>query len=199
MNNCVLKQTRTVALVGLMGAGKSAIGRRLANVLHAPFRDADDEIVRAAGMSIAEIFERFGEPYFREGERRVIARLLADPVHVLATGGGAFMDPQTRDALSARAITVWLKADLDTLVERCSRRDGKRPLLKNGDVRETLSRLMSDRYPIYEQADVTISTGQESHGETVRRLLDALDGRAIEGWNAACSEDLDRDPGAEPV
>src|SRR5579863_1922789 len=123
---------RTVALVGLMGAGKTSIGKRLAQELHLPFIDADSEIEQAAGESVEDIFERHGEAFFRDGERRVIARILDGPPHVLATGGGAFMDPSTRALLASRAIVVWLKADIEVLLARVARRNN-RPLLKNGD------------------------------------------------------------------
>lgn len=165
---------RTVTLVGLMGAGKSAIGRRLASALGAPFRDADTEIETAAALSIPEIFEKFGEPYFREGERRVIARLLEEPPHVLATGGGAFMDPQTRARLKDDAVTVWLKADLDVLAARCGRRSN-RPLLKNGDPREILGKLIETRHPIYAEADLTVQSRDEPHEVVVSALLKKLD------------------------
>ncbi|MEO1292381.1 MAG: shikimate kinase [Pseudomonadota bacterium] len=170
--------TRTVALVGLMGAGKSVIGRRLASALKARFRDADDEIERAAGMKIPEIFESFGEPYFREGERRVIARLLSDPPHVLATGGGAYMDAETRAHMHENAVTVWLKADLDTLTKRCEKRNS-RPLLKKGSVRETLGRLIQERYPVYGDADVTVESRDEPHAEIVQRVVEALRAQGV--------------------
>ncbi len=165
---------RTVALVGLMGAGKSSVGKRLASALGAPFRDADDEIERAAAMSISEIFARFGEPYFREGERRVIARMLSDPPHVLATGGGAFMDPDTRRLLAQRAVTVWLRVDLDTLAQRTARRD-HRPLLQGGDPRAVLSALIDARYPVYAQADIVVDSRDEPHGAMVDEILARLD------------------------
>ncbi|MCZ6586878.1 MAG: shikimate kinase, partial [Alphaproteobacteria bacterium] len=139
-------------MVGLMGAGKTAIGRRLAGRLELPFVDADDEIEAAAGSSINDIFERLGEASFRDGERRVIARLLDGPAIVLATGGGAFMDAQTRERIAAKGVSVWLRTDIDTLVRRTSRRED-RPLLKNGDPREILLHLMEQRYPIYQLAD----------------------------------------------
>ncbi len=164
---------RPIVMVGMMGAGKSAIGRRLAHRLGLPFVDADAEIERAAGCSIEEIFERHGEAVFRDGERRVIARLLEGPVGVLATGGGAFMDPETRARIRSRAITVWLKADLDTLVERVSRRT-HRPLLKNGDPREILTQLVALRYPIYAEADITVETGNTPAAATVERVIEAL-------------------------
>jgi shikimate kinase len=164
---------RPIVMVGMMGAGKSAIGRRLAQRLGVPFVDADAEIERAAGCTIEEIFERHGEAAFRDGERRVIARLLDGAVGVMATGGGAFMDPETRARIRSRAITVWLKADLDTLVERVSRR-GHRPLLKNGDPREILTRLMETRGPIYAEADITVETGNAPASATVERVIEAL-------------------------
>ena len=165
---------RPIVMVGMMGAGKSAIGRRLAQRLGLPFVDADTEIERAAGCTVAEIFDRHGEAAFRDGERRVIARLLDGPVGVLATGGGAFMDPDTRARIRGRAITVWLKADLDTLVERVARR-GHRPLLKNGDPREVLMRLMETRGPIYAEADITVETGNSPASATVERVIEALE------------------------
>jgi len=164
---------RTLVLVGLMGAGKSSVGRRLATRLELPFVDADQEIETAAGMTIPEIFARHGEPAFRDGERRVIARLLGDPVHVLATGGGAFMDERTRTAIGARAISIWLRAELDELVRRVSRRTD-RPLLKGDDPRAVLERLMAERYPVYAQADVTVPSSSGSTEETVERILAQL-------------------------
>jgi shikimate kinase len=164
---------RALVLVGLMGAGKSSVGRRLATRLELPFVDADQEIETAAGMTIPEIFARHGEPAFRDGERRVIARLLGDPVHVLATGGGAFMDERTRAAIGARAISIWLRAELDELVRRVSRRTD-RPLLKGGDPRAVLERLMAERYPVYAQADVTVPSSSGSTEETVERILAQL-------------------------
>ena len=163
----------SVVLVGLMGAGKSAIGRRLASRLGIPFVDADEEIERAAGCSISDIFEIHGEAAFRDGERRVIARLLTRPPHVLATGGGAFMDPETRVAIRACGISVWLRADLDLLVSRVSRRNN-RPLLAGGDPREILQRLMNERHPIYAEADVVVESGDGPHEQTVEAVLGAL-------------------------
>ena len=160
-------------MVGLMGAGKTSIGRRLAVRIGLPFVDADDEIEVAAGSSIEDIFERLGEASFRDGERRVIARLLDGPAIVLATGGGAFMDAQTRELIAEKGISVWLRADLDTLVRRTSRRND-RPLLKEGNPREILSRLMAQRYPIYEQADIVIDSIDAPAEETVQYVLDAL-------------------------
>src|SRR5258706_15858362 len=140
--------TRTVALVGMMGAGKSALGRRLAQRLNVAFRDADAEIEIAAGCSISEIFDRYGEPAFRDGERRVIARLLGETPHVLATGGGAFIDPATHEKLKQHAVTIWLKAPVELLLARTQRRD-TRPLLRTGDPRATLERLLESRTLIY--------------------------------------------------
>ena len=169
-----LKLSKTVVLVGLMGAGKTCIGTRLAEKLNLPFVDADSEIERAAGCSIADIFELYGEAEFREGERRVITRLLKDPVHVLATGGGAFMDTGTRQAIREKAISVWLRADLNLLVSRTSRR-ASRPLLQTGNPREVLKRLIEERHPIYAEADLVIESARESPDITVDRLIGALD------------------------
>ena len=156
-----------------MGAGKTSIGRRLAAQLDMPFVDADAEIEAAADCTIEEIFERHGEEAFRDGERRVIARLLDGPPQVIATGGGAFMDPTTRALVNARAVSVWLRADLDTLVARTSRRNN-RPLLKKGDPREILDRLIHQRYPTYAEADIVVDTRDEETDATVKRILSAL-------------------------
>lgn len=166
---------RTIVLVGLMGAGKSKIGRRLAARLGLPFFDSDFEIEAAAGETIEEIFANRGERVFRDGERRVIARLLAQPVQVLATGGGAFMDPATRDVIARRAVSVWLRADLDTLVTRVSRRSN-RPLLKAGEPRAILAKLIEQRYPVYGEADVVVDSGAGSPEATVNRAIAALAG-----------------------
>lgn len=167
---------RSIVMVGMMGAGKSAIGRRLAQRLGLPFVDADTEIERAAGCSIEEIFAKHGEADFRDGERRVIARLLEGPVCVLATGGGAFMDAATRERIRANAVSVWLKADLDTLVDRVGRRNN-RPLLKNGDPRQILEGLIAIRYPVYAEADITVETGHAPPATTVERVVEALAAR----------------------
>jgi len=148
---------RSIVLVGLMGAGKSNIGRRLASRLHLPFVDADSEIETAAGETIEEIFARHGEPYFRSGERRVIARLLDGPPHVLATGGGAFMDARTHEHIRRRGISIWLRADLELLLARVARRDN-RPLLKDGDRRAILAALIEQRHPIYAEADIVVDS-----------------------------------------
>jgi shikimate kinase len=164
---------RTIALVGLMGAGKSSVGRRLARSLGLPFRDADTEIEKAAGRTVSDIFAQYGEVEFRQGERKVIARLLRDPPHVLATGGGAFVDPETRALLKAGAVTIWLKASLDTLAHRVARRD-TRPLLKGKDPRQVLSELMERRHPIYAQADLVVETTEDSHMAAVAAVIAAL-------------------------
>jgi shikimate kinase len=163
-----------VVLVGMMGAGKSSIGRRLASTLGVPFRDADAEIEAAAGCSVKDIFERLGEDAFRDGERRIMARLLAEPPCVLATGGGAFCDAETRARVKASAVSVWLKADVDLLLERVRRRD-TRPLLNNGDTRGTIERLLNERNAIYAEADISVESGAGPHGEVVRRIVAALD------------------------
>jgi shikimate kinase len=184
MSTPQLHVPRTLVLVGLMGAGKTNIGRRLAQRLGLGFTDADSEIEAAAGESIEEIFERRGEAAFREGERKVIARLLGNPVHVLATGGGAFMDPETRALVRERGISIWLRADLDLLHQRVSRRNN-RPLLKQGNQRETLERLIDQRYPIYALADVTVDSVDGPPEATMERVMAALErylsGRPVAG------------------
>jgi shikimate kinase len=165
--------SRTIVVVGLMGAGKSKVGRRLALRLGLPFFDSDPEIETAAGETIEEIFANRGERVFREGERRVIARLLAQPVHVLATGGGAFMDPATRELVARRGVSLWLRADLDVLVSRVLRRSN-RPLLKQGDPRVILAELIERRYPLYAEADVVVDSGEGSPEATVTRAIAAL-------------------------
>jgi shikimate kinase len=170
------KLDKTLVLVGMMGAGKTSVGKRLASVLSIPFRDADAEIEIAAGCTINEIFERFGEPEFRAGERKVIARLLLDPPHVLATGGGAFMDTETRARIKEQAISIWLRAHVELLWERVMRKD-TRPLLRNTDSRTALERLLMEREPIYSQADITVESDDGPHDTVVRRILSALDAR----------------------
>lgn len=165
---------RSIVLVGLMGAGKTSVGRRLARALGAAFQDADEEIVSAAGMSIPDIFALYGEPRFRELERRVVARLLDQPPMVLALGGGAFIDGDTRARVKAAAVSVWLRADLDTLLARTMRKKGSRPLLEQGDPRDTLARLMEQRYPIYAEADYTLDTANEPHEAVVGRIIALL-------------------------
>ena len=164
---------RTIVLVGLMGAGKSCIGRALARLHDLPFSDADAEIESAAGCSIEDIFALYGEEAFRDGERRVIARLLEQPVQVLATGGGAFIDARTRDRIRERAISVWLRADIETLLQRVGRR-GRRPLLKADAPRKVLERLIAERYPVYAEADITVETTREAPEATVMRVDAAL-------------------------
>lgn len=164
---------RSIVLVGLMGSGKSAIGRRLAARIGMNFVDADAEIEAAAGLSISDIFEVHGEQAFRDGERRVIARLLSEPAHVLATGGGAFMDEETRQKIKERAFSVWLRADFDVLLRRVSRRDN-RPLLKVENKEEVLRRLIEERYPIYQEADIIVQSQDGPHEETVIDVIGAL-------------------------
>jgi shikimate kinase len=167
---------RSVVLVGMMGAGKSSIGRRLAARLGVAFVDADSEIEKAAGMSIAEIFATHGEPYFRAGEARVIARLLDGGPQVLSTGGGAYMNPLTRDAVRARGISVWLRATLDVLTRRIKRR-GDRPLLQNVDQTETLRRLIEVRFPFYAEADLSVVSRDVPHDTIVDEIVAGLRGR----------------------
>jgi shikimate kinase len=193
---------RTIVLVGLMGAGKSCIGRKLAHRLGVSFVDADTEIEQAAGCSIAEIFERYGEPYFRDGERRVMTRLLHGAPAILAAGGGAFMDPDTRALIRDMAVSVWLKADLDTLSQRTRGRTHRpirdmavsvwlkadldtlsqrtrgrthRPLLNGNDSREVLARLIEVRYPVYAQANIIVETGNDNPTVTCVRVLEAVE------------------------
>jgi shikimate kinase len=161
---------RSIVLVGLMGAGKTYVGRRLAKRLGLPFSDLDKEIEKAANATIESIFEQYGEQAFREGERRVLARLLEGPVQVLSTGGGAYMDPQSRERIRERGICVWLKVDLDTLVDRVSRRTD-RPLLKGKDPRETLAALMAVRYPVYAEADVTVECGRQPVEDVIEQIV----------------------------
>lgn len=166
---------KTLVLIGLMGAGKSTIGRRLATRLGLPFVDADSEVELAAGCSIEDLFSLHGEAAFRDGERRVIDRLLGGPPHVLATGGGAYMDPETRARIRETAVSIWLRADLDVLLDRVSRRDN-RPLLKHGDKRKILGQLMAERYPVYAEADIIVESRDVPHEAVVNSILDALAG-----------------------
>lgn len=170
--------TRTVALVGMMGVGKSSVGRRLAGRLDVPFRDSDSEIEAAAGCSINDIFDRYGEKAFRDGERKVISRLLSMPPHVLATGGGAFIDPAIRAEIKATAVTVWIKAPLELLVERVQRRN-TRPLLREGDPRAIIARLLKEREPVYAEADIHVESEDGPHGAQVERILAALEERGL--------------------
>ncbi|WP_134500505.1 shikimate kinase [Microvirga pakistanensis] len=164
---------RSIVLVGLMGAGKSTVGRRLAQTLKLPFRDADHEIEAAAGMTIPDIFAIHGEEHFRDGERRVIARLLQEGPMVLATGGGAFMNEETRQNVAEHGISVWLKADLDILMRRVRKRD-TRPLLRNPDPEGTMRRLMEIRHPVYALADLTIDSHEAPHDRVVADVVAAL-------------------------
>ena len=173
MDRYVPLRRRTIALVGLMGVGKSSVGRRLANALDLPFQDADTEVEAAAGRSIPDIFAELGEPAFREGERRVIARLLEQPPHILATGGGAFMNDDTRALIKSKAVSVWLKADLDVLARRVGRKD-TRPLLAGQDPLTVLEAQAEARYPAYAQADITVETGDAAHHVTVDQVIRAL-------------------------
>ena len=164
---------RSIVLIGLMGAGKTAIGRRLAKQLGLPFIDADNEIERAAGQSISDIFGEHGEAYFRDGERKVIARLLDNGPQVLATGGGAYINSETRKSIAEKGISVWLKADLDVLLERVGRRDN-RPLLKTGDPKQVMRKLMNERYPIYGEADIAVQSRNVTHVTIVNEIMKAL-------------------------
>jgi shikimate kinase len=165
---------KPIIFVGMMGAGKSAIGRRVAEKLNLKFMDADDEIESAAGCSILDIFERHGEEEFREGERRVILRLLEGPVKVIATGGGAFMNEQTRAAIKTSSDSVWLSADFETLWRRVSRRDN-RPMLKTSDPHGTLKKLIDERNATYGEADLTVESTDGPRDATVDRVIDALE------------------------
>ena len=165
---------RPVVLVGLMGVGKSTVGRKLARMLARDFVDADDAIAEAAQLSIPEIFEQFGEPYFRDGERRVIARLIEEGHGIIATGGGAFVDPATRALILEKGIAVWIDCDIDRLVERTARRN-TRPLLRNGDPKEILTRLARERAPFYSQAPIRVVSENGPHADTARAIIEAID------------------------
>ena len=165
---------RSIVLVGMMGAGKSTIGRRLAVRLAMPFSDADQEIeIAHAGMTIPEIFTAHGEPYFRDGEARVIARLLDSGPRVLATGGGAFMREETRKRVRAKALSIWLKAEADVIMRRVKRR-ADRPLLQTDNPAETIARLIAERHPVYAQADCTILSRDVPHEKIVEECIDTL-------------------------
>ena len=164
---------RSIVLVGMMGAGKSTIGRRLAARLRLPFLDADAEIETAAGMSIPDIFESHGEPHFRDGEARVIARLLETGPSILATGGGAFMREETRNRIRDKAVSIWLKADADTILKRVKRRVD-RPLLQTADPAATIGRLIDERHPVYQLADITIASREVLHEKIVEECIVAL-------------------------
>jgi shikimate kinase len=165
---------RSIVLVGMMGVGKSSVGRRLAGRLAIAFIDADSEIEKAAGMSIADIFAHHGEADFRGGEARVIARLLEGGPQVLATGGGAFMNPNTRNAIRAKGVSIWLKAELEVLLRRMSKRRNERPLLQTADPAETLRALLIEREPVYAQADLTVHSRDVSHDAIVADIMTAL-------------------------
>lgn len=164
---------RSIVLVGLMGAGKTTVGRRLAQRLGLPFLDADVEIEKAAAQTIPEIFAEHGEAYFRDGERRVIARILAEGPLVLATGGGAFMNEATRRRIAERGVSIWLNADLATLMSRV-RRKSNRPLLNTSDPEGTMRRLIDERYPVYASADLTVYSGDGSHDSVVEDIIAVL-------------------------
>jgi len=173
---------KTVALVGMMGAGKTSIGRRLAGRLEVPFADADHEIEAAAGMTVSEIFAKYGEPEFRRLERSVIARLLGAKPLVLATGGGAYMDESTRAAMKSCAFSIWLKAPIDVLLGRVRKRqehDQTRPLLNNDDMRGTMERLSAVREPVYAMADMVLESGDEPHAVLLDKIVAALAGRGL--------------------
>ena len=174
MNELTRRLDRPVVLVGLMGVGKSTVGRRLAKRLSLPFVDSDSEIEDASGYSAAEVYERFGEKDFRDGERRLVARLVSGEVRVIATGGGAYVDPRTRELLNQRSITVWLDAPVEVLAERTSRRD-TRPLLRNTDPKGTLERLSEERRPSYAEAHIHVRSGDGAHRDVVDSILAALD------------------------
>ena len=165
---------RPVVLVGLMGVGKSTVGRRLAKRLGLSFVDSDAEIEDASGFPAAEVFERYGERDFRDGERRLVARLIEGDVRVIATGGGAYVDPNTRKLLNERAITVWLDAPVDILAERTSRRD-TRAQLRNGDPKTILQRLAAERRPSYEEAHIHVKSGDGAHKDVVDAIVQALE------------------------
>lgn len=174
MTDLATRLDRPIVLVGLMGVGKSTVGRRLARRLGLPFVDSDAAIEDASGLPAAEVFERYGENDFRDGERRLVARLIAGDVRVIATGGGAYVDPRTRQLLNERAITVWLDAPVDILAERTSRRD-TRAQLRNADRKATLERLANERRASYEQAHIHVKSGTGAHKDVVDAILSALD------------------------
>jgi shikimate kinase len=180
--------TRSVVLVGMMGAGKSTIGRRLSARLRLPFLDADIEIEAAAAMSIPEIFETHGEPHFRDGEARVIARLLDNGPAVLATGGGAFMREETRSRIRLQAVSIWLKADADIIMRRVRRRVD-RPLLQTADPAATVGRLIEEREPIYQHADLTIWSRDVPHEKIVDECIDALHTWLCAGGTASAAQE----------
>ncbi len=174
MSSAPPKVEKTIVLIGMMGAGKTCIGRKLAERLGLPFVDADQEIAAAAGCSIPDIFALHGEAAFRDGEARVIARLLDDPVQVLATGGGAFMNEKTRAKIRERAISIWLRADIELLMRRVGRRNN-RPLLQKGDPRAVLEKLMAEREPVYATADIIVDSMDGPRDAMVNKVIEALD------------------------
>ena len=177
---------RPIVLVGLMGAGKSTVGRRLAKRLGLPFVDSEDAIEDAAGFCAAEVFERYGEADFRDGERRLVARLMDGDVRVIATGGGAYVDPRTRQLLNERSITIWLDAPVDILADRTGRRD-TRPLLRNGDRKGTLERLAEQRGPAYAEAHIRVLSGQGAHKDVVDSIVKALEDYVAAGTGGGSS------------
>ena len=189
--------TRSVVLVGMMGAGKSTIGRRLSVRLRLPFLDADTEIEAAAGMSIPDIFEAHGEPQFRDGEARVIARLLDSGPAVLATGGGAFMREETRSRIGAKAVSIWLRADADIIMRRVKRR-ADRPLLQTADPEATVGRLISEREPIYQHADLMVWSRDVPHEKIVEECIEALYGRLCGGATVSAQAGTSGAMGAAP-
>jgi len=179
---------RPVVLIGLMGAGKSSVGTKLAEILGVQFRDSDAEIEKAANLTIPEIFERYGEAHFRDGERKVIARLLGGKTKVLATGGGAFMNAETRALIARRAVSVWLKAGLDVLVERTAGRS-HRPLLNQGNPRDILAGLIETRYPVYAEADIHVeSRPGQAHDKMARRIIAALENHDVRTGEGALKQ-----------
>ena len=166
---------RPIALVGLMGAGKTSVGRRLAQHYGLPFHDSDDEIEAAAGLCVSDIFMFYGEAEFRRGEQRVIERLLSGPQHILATGGGAYMNPETRALLKEKALTIWLRADLETLWRRVNKRD-HRPLLKTENPRDRLKALLDERAPVYAEADLVVESKDGPHQKVVESVVEAITG-----------------------
>lgn len=176
---------KTIALVGLMGCGKTSIGRRLAKKLELPFFDSDQEVEISAGCSMKEIYSVFGEESFKSGERRVIARLLSQPAQILATGGSSILDEETQILLKEKSITVWLDADLETLVARVSRRND-RPLIQDGNQREVLENLIKTCYPVYEKSDIHVKTYDEATNATVDRVIEAISDHVKEHYPDHC-------------
>jgi shikimate kinase len=171
--------TKPIVLIGLMGAGKSTVGVRLAEALGVPFKDSDLEIEMAAGCSVSDLFAIYGEPIFRDLEQRVVTRLLETKNLILATGGGSYIQPTIQAIIKEKAHTVWLRADLETLLDRVNRRD-TRPLLATGDKRKILKRLMEERYPVYEQANTIIDSNSASHERVVKQIISTLKQDAAE-------------------